>query len=75
MSRAVVLNLWVTIPLGVTYQISCISDIYITICNISKICYEVAMKLFYGWESPQHEELTVLKGHSIKKEDGCEPLF
>ena len=25
----------------------------------SKISYEVAMKIIYGWESPQYKELTV----------------
>ena len=34
---AVVLNLGVATPLGVTYQIFCISDIYIVIHNSSKI--------------------------------------
>jgi hypothetical protein len=28
-----VLNLWVTLPTGVTYHIPCVSDIYITIHN------------------------------------------
>ena len=36
-SSPMVLNLLVVTPLGVTYQISCISDIYITIHNSSKI--------------------------------------
>ena len=31
-----VLNLWVVIPLGATYKIDCIADIYITIHNSSK---------------------------------------
>lgn len=35
--RTVVLNPWVSIPLGVAYQISCLSDTYITIHNDSKI--------------------------------------
>jgi hypothetical protein len=34
---AVFLNLWVMIPLGVKYQISCISGVYIMIHNSSKI--------------------------------------
>jgi hypothetical protein len=34
---AVVLSLWVTTLLGVAYQISCISEIYITTHNSSKI--------------------------------------
>ena len=32
-----VLNLWVVIPLGATYKIDCIADIYITIHNSSKV--------------------------------------
>ena len=36
-SRTVVLNQWVVTPLWVTYQISYMSDIYITICNSSKL--------------------------------------
>lgn len=35
-SKAVVLNVWVATPLGVEYQKSCISDIYIIICNSDK---------------------------------------
>ena len=31
-----VLNLWVVIPLGATYKIDCIADIYIMIHNSSK---------------------------------------
>ena len=34
---SVVLNLWVTTPLRIVYQISGISDIYITIHNSSRI--------------------------------------
>lgn len=33
------------------------TGIYITTHNTRKISYEVAMKVFYGWGSPQHEEL------------------
>jgi len=36
-SREVVLNLWVATPIGVTCQPSCISIIYVTIHNSSKI--------------------------------------
>jgi hypothetical protein len=32
-----VLNLWISTPTGVTYQMSCITDIYITIPNSSKL--------------------------------------
>ena len=35
--KAVVLNLRVATPLGITYQISCTSDIYIMIHNSSKV--------------------------------------
>lgn len=35
--KAVVLHLWVPIPLGVIYQIPCLSDIYITIITIVKL--------------------------------------
>lgn len=49
--KAVFLNLWVTTHLGlrdpfirVVYQLSCISSIYNTIFNSSKISYEAAMK-------------------------------
>lgn len=35
--RAVILNLWVLAPLRVKDLISCLSDIYITIHNSSKI--------------------------------------
>ena len=64
-AKSVVLNLWVVTPLGVSndpfigveYQISCISDIYVTIHNSIKISYEVAMKMILCLVSPQHEEL------------------
>lgn len=36
-SLAVALNMWVSAPIGVTYQISHISDIYITIHHTGKI--------------------------------------
>jgi hypothetical protein len=36
-SVTMILSLWVDTSIGVTYQISCISDIYITIHNSSKI--------------------------------------
>jgi hypothetical protein len=45
--RTAVLNMGVATTLGcvcVTYQVSCISDIYITIYNNNKISYEVATK-------------------------------
>ena len=35
--RIVIVNLWVETPLGVAYQISCISDIYIIIDNSKKL--------------------------------------
>jgi hypothetical protein len=42
---SVVLSVWVSIPFGVTYQISCISDIYIMIQSSNKITVnEIAMK-------------------------------
>jgi hypothetical protein len=45
-SRAEVLNLWVTTPLGIAYYISCMSDIYITIQKSSKkYSYGVARKI------------------------------
>ena len=56
-SKAVVLNLWVTTPFTVVYQISCISNIYIITHKSSKISYEVATKEFFDWGSPQHEKL------------------
>lgn len=37
LSKAVVLSLWVMAPKEVTNQISCISVIYITMCNSRKI--------------------------------------
>lgn len=39
-----------------TYQISCISDICITIHEGGKINYDVATKKFDGWGSLQREE-------------------
>lgn len=33
-------------------KIKCISDIYTIIHNSYKISYEIAIKSFYGWESP-----------------------
>jgi hypothetical protein len=36
-SRPEVFNLWVTSPLGIAYQISCISDIYIIIYKSRRI--------------------------------------
>lgn len=45
-----VLNLWVEMLFGVTYQVSCVSDIYIMKHNSSKITAMVK-------GSAQHEEL------------------
>jgi hypothetical protein len=45
---AAVLNLWVTTPKGVTYQMPYISDIYIMIQN-SKISFEVVKKKIMLW--------------------------
>lgn len=45
-----ILNLWVTVPLWVTYQIFMSH-------NGSKISYEVSTEQFYGWGSAQPEEL------------------
>jgi hypothetical protein len=64
-STLVVLNLRVMTPLwlnnpftGVTYQISCIPDIYIMINNSSKTTVmKEQQKWFYGSGSVQHEEL------------------
>ena len=36
-AKAAVFNLWVTNPLGVTYQLFYISDIYVMIYNSSKM--------------------------------------
>lgn len=41
---SVVFNLWVPPFSGVAYQITCISDIYVTIYNSSEIGYEVGTK-------------------------------
>lgn len=58
-STPAVLNLWVMSLTGDAYQIPCIADVYIMIQNSSKVAnsYEVAMRIVYGWGSPQHEEL------------------
>jgi hypothetical protein len=41
----IILNVWVMTPLGLAYQLSCISNIYSTIHQSSKIYSpEVAMK-------------------------------
>lgn len=53
-SRPVVLNLRVVTPLGITYQLSCISDTYITIRNSSKVTDRKQQQL-YGQGSPQHQ--------------------
>ena len=46
--------------LGATYQISCISDIYITIHNSSKANYEAAMKIRLWLGITHDEELAAL---------------
>ena len=43
--------------IGVAYQISCISDIYIMVHSNSKISYEVATKIILWLELLQYEEL------------------
>lgn len=43
--------------LGVTYQILCISDIYIKIHDSQNFSYGVAMKSLCGCQSTQHKDL------------------
>lgn len=44
--------------IGVTRQMSCISDIYTVIHNSSKVTvWKVATKIIFGWESPRHVEV------------------
>jgi hypothetical protein len=39
-----ILSPWGMTPLGTTYQMSCISDIYITVFNRSNISHGIVMK-------------------------------
>jgi hypothetical protein len=63
-SKAVVLNLWVVTPLGVTYQISCTVDIYIVIYDIYS--REVETKIILCLEVTRTWS-AVLKACSIRK--------
>lgn len=62
-SRTMVLNLLVETPRGVKYQIFCISDIYITIQDSSKI---ITMK-YQGNDFMLEVPTTWGTGHSIRK--------
>jgi hypothetical protein len=66
-----VFNLWAVTSLGLMYQISCISDIYIIIHNEQNYSYAVAMKIILGLQVTTTWG-TVLKGHSVRKvENQC----
>ena len=47
---------------GVVYQISCISDIYTTIHNQSKISYKVTRKMIFAWEGSHRNVRNCIKG-------------
>ena len=70
-SKAVVLNLSVTTPFTVAYQISCISNIYIITHKSSKISYDVVTKITF-MVGAQHNMRTGIKGQSMRKvENHC----
>lgn len=55
-ARPEVLNLWVTTRLGVTHQLSCMSDIYGMIHNSSEVTVtKRQLNNFMVWGSPQQE--------------------
>jgi hypothetical protein len=56
----------------VTYQISCIPDIYIMIHSSRKISYEIATKITLWWGGIIRTRGAVLKGHHSRKiENHC----
>jgi hypothetical protein len=51
----VVLSLWIKIPLGIKYEISCISAIYITFYNNSKFIVVNSNEIAFGWNCIEEE--------------------
>lgn len=65
-------QLWLSSPTAVTHQISYKSDIHMTIHNGNTITrYEVAVKSFYAWELPQHEELYERVASHVRRVESC----
>lgn len=65
-SKTIILNLWVVTPFGVSYQISWISDMLITIHNSRKIIVIKEQKIILClWILTTWG--TILEGHSIRK--------